>query len=251
VSVAAQLSYIVGNSVIVVSSANNANKFEGSVQTYNSSTGVMDINNIQNITGDFTSTVVYNVNLDGIDGPTGQVGPTGPRGYTGASGTSTTAANTFTYYLSSTTSSGDPGQGNFRLNNFSSQSAATALYISNQDGTSAHNNIYAYFNQLSLFGNPTIGGYAILKIQDEEDYSNYVIYRLTGVTSNDATSTGWVTFTIENLVPIATPFSNAHACLLSFSLNERCDGSSCCNGSYRAHRSHRGNRPDRTDRPYW
>jgi uncharacterized protein YjbI with pentapeptide repeats len=157
----------------------------------------------------------------GATGPTGlmgETGPTGPQGYTGASGTSTTAANTFTYYLSSTTSSSNPGQGNFRFNNFASQSAATELYISNEDGTIAHNNMYAYFSQLSLYGNATIGGYAILKIQDAEDYSNYVIYKLTGVASNDASANGWVTFTIENIVPVITPFNNAHNCLISFSL---------------------------------
>ena len=62
------------------------------------------------------------------------------------------------------------------------------------------------------------GGHAILKIQDVEDYSNYAIYKLTGVTSNDASANGWVTFTIENIVPVITPFNNAHACVISFSL---------------------------------
>ena len=155
---------------------------------------------------------------EGPTGPTGEVGPTGSQGYTGASGTSTTAANTFTYYLSSTTSSSNPGQGNFRLNNFASQSAATELYISNQDGTVANNNIYAYFSQLSMYGNSAMGGHAILKIQDIENYANYVIYKITSITTNDASANGWVTFTIENIVPVITPFNNAHACLISFSL---------------------------------
>jgi hypothetical protein len=105
------------------------------------------------------------------------------------------------------------------LNNFASQNAATELYISNLDGTIAHNNIYAYFSQLTLYGSAVEGGgHAILKIQDVEDYSNYVIYKLTGVTSNDASANGWVTFTIENIVPVITPFNNAHACVISFSL---------------------------------
>ena len=156
----------------------------------------------------------------GPQGPQGTTGPTGPTGHTGASGTSTTAANTFTYYLSSTTTSSNPGEGNFRLNNFASQNAATELYISNLDGTVAHNNIYAYFSQLSLYGSAAAGGggRAILKIQDVDNYSNYVIYKLTGVTSNDASANGWATFTIENIVPVITPFNNAHACVISFSL---------------------------------
>ena len=154
----------------------------------------------------------------GIGGTPGAIGHTGPTGPTGASGTSTSAANTFTYYLSSNTSSSNPGQGNFRLNNFTTQSAATEMYINNQDGTIEHNNIYAYFSQLPLYGNATIGGHAILKIQDVEDYSNYIIYKVTGVTTNDASSNGWVTITIENMVPIITPLNNAHTCLISFSL---------------------------------
>ena len=154
----------------------------------------------------------------GIGGTPGAIGHTGPTGPTGASGTSTSAANTFTYYLSSNTSSSNPGQGNFRLNNFTTQSAATEMYINNQDGTIEHNNIYAYFSQLPLYGNATIGGLAILKIQDVEDYSNYIIYKVTGVTTNDASSNGWVTITIENMVPIITPLNNAHTCLISFSL---------------------------------
>ncbi len=91
-TVSSGLSYIPGNSVIVVSSITRANSFEGTVNAYNTSTGVIDISNIQNINGVFTSSVVYNVNLDGIDGPigpqgsTGSTGPTGCTGPTGATG---------------------------------------------------------------------------------------------------------------------------------------------------------------------
>jgi hypothetical protein len=216
-TVSTQLSYIIGNSVIVVSASNTNTRFEGTVQQYNSVTGVLDIYNIQNITGNFSSETVYNVNLDGIDGPTGQVGPTGPRGITGASGVSSTAMNTFVYYLSSDISASYPGQGNFKLNNFSTQSSATALYISNQDGTSAHNNLYPFFSQITLYGNGGTAPYALLKVQDIENYSNYVIYKIMAVTLNDSTAGGWITFTIENIVPIITPFNNAHTCYISFS----------------------------------
>jgi hypothetical protein len=218
VVVAAQLSYIPGNSVVVVSSVNTANHFEGRVQSYDSGSGSITIQDIQNITGDFTADVIYNMNLDGIDGPMGAAGATGAQGPTGASGTSSTAANTFTYYLSSSTTAENPGQGNFRLNNFASQNETTAMYVNNQDGTSAHNTIYAYFAQLVLYGSNSSGGIAILKIQDVEDYSNYGIFKLTGVTTNDASANGWVTFTVENMIPVVLPFTNAHACFLSFSL---------------------------------
>lgn len=151
----------------------------------------------------------------GATGPTGIAGTVGATGPTGASGTSSTDADTFVYYLDSTTTASNPGTGKFRLNNFSVQNSATAVYISNKDNTSANNNIYAYFSQLSLYGSSSIG-YAYLKIQDVQDYSNYIIYKVTAVTLNDSSSTGWITLTITNIVPIITPLVTAHTCYLSF-----------------------------------
>jgi hypothetical protein len=156
----------------------------------------------------------------GPTGPTGQVGvagTTGPTGPTGASGTSSTAMNTFVYYLDSLITASNPGSGKFKLNNFASQSSATSIYISNRDNTTANNNIYSFFSQLSLFGSNSIG-YAYLKIQDIEDFSNYIIYKVTGITLNDSSSTGWITLTIQNVIPIVTPFLGGHSCYLSFSL---------------------------------
>lgn len=151
----------------------------------------------------------------GATGPTGLAGTAGTTGPTGASGTSSTDADTFVYYLDSTTTASNPGTGKFRLNNFSVQNSATAVYINNKDNTSANNNIYAYFSQLSLYGSSSIG-YAYLKIQDIQDYSNYIIYKVTAVTLNDSSSTGWITLTITNVVPIITPLITAHTCYLSF-----------------------------------
>jgi hypothetical protein len=45
-----------------------------------------------------------------------------------------------------------------------------------------------------------------------------VIYKVTAVTLNDSSSTGWITLTIANVVPIVTPFNGGHACYLSFTL---------------------------------
>jgi hypothetical protein len=75
------LAYIVGNSVVVVSSSNTANRFEATVQAYTTGSGALDLEGITNIQGSFSSAVVYNVNLDGIDGPTGPTGATGPITY--------------------------------------------------------------------------------------------------------------------------------------------------------------------------
>ena len=92
------LSYILGNSVLVVDSTSALNRLEGRVQSYDSVSGVITIDQLTNISGTFGSSVVYIVNLDGIDGPTGAAGPTGlpgsasntgatgPTGPTGATG---------------------------------------------------------------------------------------------------------------------------------------------------------------------
>jgi len=73
------LSYITGNSVVVVHQTIPTIRFEGTIQTYNTANGSMTINPIVNISGTFVLSV-YNVNLDGIDGPTGSTGPTGASG---------------------------------------------------------------------------------------------------------------------------------------------------------------------------
>lgn len=85
-TVSSGLAYIAGNSVVVVDSANAANKFEATVISYSSTT--LTIGGITNITGSFTGPSVYNVNLDGVDGPAGTLGSTGATGsgMTGATG---------------------------------------------------------------------------------------------------------------------------------------------------------------------
>jgi hypothetical protein len=84
-TIGTQLSYIPGNSVVVVNSSSPSVSFEGRVASYNSASGALVVDQITNIKGSFTS-AVYNVNLDGVDGPTGPTGPTGATGATGATG---------------------------------------------------------------------------------------------------------------------------------------------------------------------
>ena len=102
-TVATGLAWIPGNSLVVVQDGNSANRFEGYVQSYNAGTGVLVVEDIQNVTGTFAS-AYYNVNLDGIDGPTGYTGPTGAVGATGVAGeTGATgeagATGPITYYI--------------------------------------------------------------------------------------------------------------------------------------------------------
>ena len=94
------LAYITGNSVVVTAQDNSGN-FEAFVSSYNSTSGELVLNDITNIQGTFTNSVIYNVNLDGIDGPTGPTGNTGPTGITGPTGntgpTGTILANAIYY----------------------------------------------------------------------------------------------------------------------------------------------------------
>ena len=76
------LSYISGNSVIVVEYLSDPiNSFEGIITYYNSVTGNIYVGNIRNINGVFDGNqYYYNVNLDGMDGPEGPQGPPGIAG---------------------------------------------------------------------------------------------------------------------------------------------------------------------------
>jgi hypothetical protein len=81
------LAYITGNSIIVTDQSNpTLNNFETLVASYDSITGVMNINDTFNINGTFSAPTIYNVNLDGIIGQTGLTGQTGDTGATGPKG---------------------------------------------------------------------------------------------------------------------------------------------------------------------
>jgi len=102
-TVPAGLSYTVGQSVIAASDENN--KMEGSVTSYNASTGALVIDSIKTIgSGSYSD---WSINLVGPIGPTGETGPTGagaagptgpaggpagPTGETGAGSTGPTGA---------------------------------------------------------------------------------------------------------------------------------------------------------------
>jgi hypothetical protein len=91
------LSYILGNSVIVYNSQNPSISFQGIISLYNSKTGIMNISNIINITGQpsqYLGIYDYIVNIYDNHGLTGSTGPTGPIGRTGTTGPAGSATNT-------------------------------------------------------------------------------------------------------------------------------------------------------------
>jgi hypothetical protein len=100
-NVAPGLSYLTGNNVLISQQSNPFGFFSGTVLSYNASSGLMSVNNINNIQGTFTSPYIYNINLNGIPGPTGWTGPTAPTGTTGGTGPTGPQGN---IYLSQTTS---------------------------------------------------------------------------------------------------------------------------------------------------
>jgi hypothetical protein len=89
-TVEAGLSYIPGNAVTVISTIDAGNRFSGYVESYDSGSGDMVVNDVFGINGTFSS-AIYNVNLNGIEGPTGATGYTG---YTGPGGSATNTGAT-------------------------------------------------------------------------------------------------------------------------------------------------------------
>ena len=86
-TIAKNLAYSPGNSVLVADSTNPLiNNFEARVTEYNSNTGEITIDTISNFNGSFTSVSVAAVNLDAIDGPIGATGATGLQGVQGEIG---------------------------------------------------------------------------------------------------------------------------------------------------------------------
>lgn len=103
VTVESGLAYIIGNSVVIVSATNSANRFEATVGGYNSATGDLYLVDVVNVRGSFGTSVLYNVNLDGIDGPTGPTGLQGTTGLTGPTGPVSQATNIVASYHSNVT----------------------------------------------------------------------------------------------------------------------------------------------------
>lgn len=104
-TVATDLAYILGNSVIVVGDDVTAPSFEATVLSYSTTLGTIVLQNIQNIKGTLLDNIYYNVNLDGIDGPTG---PTGLQGPTGVPGQATNTGATGSTGLQGSTGSTGP-----------------------------------------------------------------------------------------------------------------------------------------------
>lgn len=68
----------------MINSSVTSNHFKGDVTSYNNTSGSIQLYNISNIVGTFSSAAIYNFNLDGINGPTGSTGFSGATGPTGS-----------------------------------------------------------------------------------------------------------------------------------------------------------------------
>ena len=197
ITVDTNLAYITGNSIVVVDSTNASNSFEGRIASYNPITGALSLSDITNIKGTFGSSVVYNINLDGIDGPTGSTGsagavgatgasgadgstgPTGLTGSTGAAGATGARVNAADWILISTASA-NPAIQRFSTDN-SDLSLVTELKINKQDYTGL--NRYSYLN--------SIGIGSIIYIQYTPSSSEHA-YEVTNTQNN----TNYFTFTV-------------------------------------------------------
>ena len=151
-NVETNLAYKTGNSIFVTNANNpTINNFIGKVSSYNTTTGTLIINNITNINGTFSSSVIYNVNLNilGINGyKTATISTTNINPY--VTPLTLTVANNLSYI------SGDP------------------VYISNQ------NNSTNNFNGNVSSYNTTTGTLIINNITNiNGTFSSSVIYNVT------------------------------------------------------------------------
>ena len=102
--IAPELAYIPGNTVLVTQTDFPLNNFEARVASYNSITGEIVLDSVTGVDGDFTQSVYYNINLNGLMGPTGATGTTGVTGATGATGeTGSTGTTGTTGHFGTTT----------------------------------------------------------------------------------------------------------------------------------------------------
>jgi hypothetical protein len=84
------LAFTPGNAIVVSQNASPYAQFTGTVQSYNKTTGLLNIFKIDKVTNTpsnvWQGSYIYNVNLGGFEGPTGLTGATGPTASTGPTG---------------------------------------------------------------------------------------------------------------------------------------------------------------------
>lgn len=139
-------SYTAGNLVTVVDSTNSSNYLNGNIQLYESFSGKMIIDNIQNINGSFGAAVVYNINLTLVIG--GKLTITIPAGFTFYLGNSV--------YLSDSTNSSNNFAGFVEEYSFGSGSL-TINNIQNINGTFELPAIYYVVLRTPVPIQPTLG----------------------------------------------------------------------------------------------
>ena len=108
--------------------------------------------------------------LNWVSAQSGQKGDKGVQGPDGNFG-----GATFDYTYSITTTSGDPGRGNLRLNN-STQTSATISYLSVLDDSG--NDIKAFLETIDSVTS-TIKGY--MRISNKADSTQFILFQITKI----------------------------------------------------------------------
>lgn len=139
----------------------------------------------------------------GDKGDTGATGPTGSTGATGAAGRAGLLYN----FDSNTTTSSDPGTGDFRLNN-ASFASVTAMGISDTDADSGGNEAYL----LAQDDSTTTGHRGYVMIRKRSAPSTFAIYDITGASTD---SSGFVQFVLTHVVSSGS-LTNADPCDVQF-----------------------------------
>jgi len=140
----------------------------------------------------------------GPTGATGPAGPTGPTGATGATGATGQSSSFYNYKIKTTTTSGNPLDGNISYNN-ATQISATQLQINHLDQAN---------NDIDLFLGLLKSGDKIF-IQDQNNSANFQSWTINGTVVDNGNS--WLNFPVAFVSSGGTGttnFSNNHAVIL-------------------------------------
>jgi len=148
--------------------------------------------------------------LNWVSAQSGQKGDTGAQGPDGNFG-----GATFDYTYSTTTTAGDPGRGNIRLNN-STQTSAITSYLSVLDDSG--NDIKAFLETIDSVTS-TIKGY--MRISYRLDSTQFILFQITDLTANPgvANPTHYSITISEQSSSASSPFKDEEDIIISFITN--------------------------------
>ena len=135
----------------------------------------------------------------------------GLQGLQGVDGVS--AGNTFEYFFSTNTTSGDPGAGYVRFNNSTIENS-TEIYL---DHIGADNfDLSDFYTLVNQYGSP--GNKGFIKVQSVGNPTNIYVFTITEFVEQVSGASGWSILDVTNAVIAGSGFSNNEEIYISFGL---------------------------------